>query len=489
MTSRGALVLVIVTLVAASCSPVSNPIAKSTTPPSGRPTWADCGGGFQCASVQVPLDYANPGAGTIAIAFNRKPATDQAHRIGSVLINPGGPGASGMQFVKDDVSALKVLNSRFDLVGFDPRGVGQSSPVQCLDGPQKDAFIALDPVLDDPQEKQASIQASKDFAAGCELHSGKILPFLDTPSAARDIDAIRAALGDAKLTYMGFSYGTFLGQTYAHLFPNHVRALVLDGVVDPALSANDILTAEVVGFQHNLDAFLADCNARRSAANPCGYAQSGDPATKLNALARRLDSAPIPAGNRSLTLGLASSGIIAGLYYQELWPLLDAGLTAADRGNGTALAGIADFLNERNPDGTYTNLIDALQAVDCLDRPVPTDIAYYDSLGPIFSRISPLLGPWLQYSNLGCAYWPVKPTGQAGPVTADGAPPILVVGGTNDPVTPYAWAQSVQGQLAGSVLLTRQGNGHTSSNDPCSVAAEDAYLINLTLPAAGTVCQ
>jgi pimeloyl-ACP methyl ester carboxylesterase len=484
------MVLVLVTFLAAACSRTSNPIAKtSPTPSPGQLTWTDCGAGFQCASVPVPLDYAHPDAGTIAIAFDRKPATNTANRIGSVLINPGGPGGSGMQFVKDDVSALTALNRRFDLVGFDPRGVGQSSPVQCLDGPQKDAFIALDPVLDDPQEKQAGIQADKDFAAGCTLHSGKILPFLDTPSAARDIDAIRAALGDAKLTYLGFSYGTFLGQTYAHLFPTHVRALVLDGVVDPALSANDILTAEVVGFQHNLDAFLADCNARRSGSNPCRYAQSGDPATKLKALVQRLDSTPIAAGNRSLTLGLATSGIIAGLYYQEFWPLLDAGLTAADSGNGTVLAGIADILNERNPDGTYTNLIDALQAVDCLDRPVPTDIAYYDSLGPVFSKISPLIGPWLQYSNLGCAYWPVKPTGQAGPVTADGAPPILVVGGTNDPVTPYAWAQSVQRQLAGSVLLTRQGNGHTSSTDPCSVAAEDAYLINLTLPAAGTVCQ
>jgi pimeloyl-ACP methyl ester carboxylesterase len=483
-------IVLLVTLVATGCTGTSNPIAKSSPAVSpGGLTWTDCGGGFQCATLQVPLDYSNPTSSTIGIAIDRKPATDQAHRIGSVLINPGGPGASGVQFAKDDASALTNLNRRFDLVGFDPRGVGQSSPVHCLDNAQKDAFIALDPMLDDPAEKQAGIQADKDFAAACELHSGKILPFLDTPSAAKDMDAIRAALGDAKLTYIGFSYGTFLGQTYAHLFPNHVRALVLDGVVDPALSANDLLTAEVVGFQNNLEAFLADCNARRSGSNPCRYAQSGDPATKLTALVHRLDSAPIPAGSRSLTLGLASSGIITGLYYQELWPALDAGLTAADGGNGTVLASIADILNERNPDGTYTNALDALEAVDCLDRPVPTDIAYYDALGPVFSKISPLLGPWLQYSNLGCAYWPVKPTGAPGPLSADGAPPILVVGGTNDPVTPYAWAQSVQRQLAGSVLLTRQGNGHTSSNDPCSAAAEDAYLINLTLPAVGTICQ
>ncbi len=484
------MVLVLVTLVAAGCSHISNPVATSTpTPSPSQLTWTSCGSGFQCASVQVPLDYAHPDADTIAIAIDRKPATDPANRIGSVLINPGGPGASGVQFAKDDASALRALNRRFDLVGFDPRGVGQSSPVHCLDGPQMDAYIAVDPLLDDPQEKTAGIQANKDFAAGCEQHSGKILPFLDTPSAAKDMDAIRAALGDAKLTYLGFSYGTFLGQTYAHLFPTHVRALVLDGAVDPALSANDLLTAEVVGFQRNLEAFLADCNARRSGSNPCRYAQSGDPATKLNALVQRLDRTPIAAGNRQLTLGLASSGIIAGLYYQEFWPALDAGLTTADRGDGTVLAELSDVLSERNPNGTYTNLLDALEAVDCLDRPVPTEIAYYDSLGPIFSKISPLLGPWLQYSNLGCAYWPVKPTGHPEPLTADGAPPILVVGATNDPVTPYAWAQSVQQQLAGSVLLTRQGNGHTSGNDACSAGAESEYLITLTLPAVGTVCQ
>jgi pimeloyl-ACP methyl ester carboxylesterase len=478
-------------LVITACTRVT-PTATTSPSPSataGQIAWTSCTGGFQCGTVQVPLDYAHPDAGSISIALDRKPATDQANRIGSVLINPGGPGGSGVQFLRDDISALTALNQRFDLIGFDPRGVGQSSPVQCFDAAQTDAYLALDPVLDDPQKKQAAIQADKDFDAACEQHSAKILPFVDTVSAAKDLDIIRAALGDAKLTYLGYSYGTFLGQTYAHLFPTHVRALVLDGVVDPSLSADDLLVAQLTGFEKNYEAFLADCNSRKSAAQPCTFAQSGDPATKLTALLQRLDTQPMQVGGRLLTRGLALNGVLFGLYYTFVWPYLDMALTKADQGDGTLLLALADQLWERSANGTYSNLLDALSAVDCLDRPVATDISHYDQLGPAFAKISPLFGPAFQYSNLGCAYWPVKPTGHAGPLTADGAPPILLVGGTNDPATPYAWAQSVNHQLAGSVLLTRVGNGHTSGDDPCAVAAENAYLINLTLPAPGTVCN
>ncbi len=439
--------------------------------------------------MQVPLDYSHPDAGTIGIALNRKPATDQANRIGSVLINPGGPGDSGITFLQGDVSALTNLNRRFDLIGFDPRGVGQSSPVLCLDDAQKDALNALDPVLDDPQEKEAAIQASKDFAAACEQRNAKILPFVDTPSAAKDLDVIRAALGDAKLTYLGFSYGTFLGQTYAHLFPTHIRALALESVVDPALSANDLLLPSLVGFEQNYQAFLADCNSRKSGPKPCAYAQSGDPATKLNALMQRLDNNPMAVGGRMLTRGLALNGVLYGLFYTVVWQYLDAALTSADRGDGRLLVALADALWQRQPDGTYPNYIDAIEAIDCLDRPVSTDITYFDQLGPTFSKISPLLGPAFQYSDLTCAYWPVKPTGHPGPLTADGAPPILLVGATNDPATPYAWAQSVNKQLSRSVLLTRAGNGHAAGDNACVNTAEEAYLISLTLPAPGTVCH
>ena len=485
------MVLVLVAFLAAACAPPSNPLAKnSPTSSPSRLTWSDCGGGFQCATVQAPLNYAHPNAGTIGIAISRKVATDTANRIGSVLINPGGPGASGIDFLRGEAGAMTNLNTRFDLVGFDPRGVGQSDPVRCLDGPQEDAFQALDPVLDDPQEKQAGIQADQTFAAGCMQKSSQVLPFVDTVSAARDMDVIRAALGDDKLTYLGFSYGTFLGENYAHIFPTRVRALALDGVIDPTLTPDDLLYAQLVGFEQNLQAFLTDCRARKTAATPCTYAQSGDPGTKLVAMMQRLDDSPLTVGNRQLTRGLAVTGVLYTLYDQSFWPYLDKALTLVDQNSGALLLQLADLYNGRNADGTYTNETDANVAVNCIDRSVPTDLAYYDALGAKFASASPLFGPAFQYSNLLCAYWPVKAVGTPGPITAPGAPPILVVGGTDDPATPYAWAQAVNQQLAGSVLLTRAGNGHTSYNSSaCAQQLIDAYLIDLSLPAAGTVCH
>jgi pimeloyl-ACP methyl ester carboxylesterase len=453
--------------------------------------WTSCSpSGFQCGTVRVPLDYAHPDKGTIDIALNRKPATDQGNRIGSVLTNPGGPGASGIQFLQGEAASMSNLNRRFDLIGFDPRGIGQSAPVRCLTGPEEDTFNAIDSVLDDQREKQTYIDADKNFAAGCMQRSAQVLPFVDTVSAAKDLDLIRAALGDDKLTYLGFSYGTFLGQTYAHLFPTHVRALALDGVLDPSLSANDLLLAQLVGFEHNLQAFLAECTSRKSSSSPCAYAASGDPGTKLTNLMTRLDTSPMPVGSRALTRSLAVIGVLLGLYSESFWPTLDQALTATDQGSGGLLLRLADFYLARNADGTYDNETDANFAVNCLDRPVPTDVATYDQLGPQYAKVSPLFGPAFQYSNLGCAYWPVPPTGHAGPLSADGAPPILLVGGTGDPATPYAWAQAVNRQLAGSVLLTRNGNGHTSYDaSTCAHAAIDAYLINLTLPAVGAVCS
>ena len=492
MVRRTAALAVILAVFATACSR-NSPTSSFPSPTpitTGSVVWTDCGAGFQCGTVQVPLDYSHPEAGTIGIALVRAPATDQANRIGSLLINPGGPGFSGIDWVRGSAPYLPDLNKRLDLVGFDPRGVGQSAPVRCLDGPQEDAFNALDPVLDDPQEKQVAIQANKDFAAGCMQLSAKVLPFVDTVSAAKDMDVIRAALGDAKLTYLGFSYGTFLGETYAHLFPTHIRALALDAVVDPSLSPNDDLLAYVTGFEANLQAFLADCLARRSSSSsPCEYAQSGDPGQKLIALMQRLDTNPLPVGSRLLTRGLAITGLQWRVFYQSTWPDLESALAQVDRGDGSGLLASADDLLGRNADGTYLNRDDANWAITCLDKPVPTDISAYDQLGPAFAKASPIFGPAFQYANFTCANWPVKATGHAGPLTADGAPPILLVGGTNDPATPYSGALAVHQQLASSVLLTREGNGHGSYGDSvCATIAEDAYLINLTVPAPGTIC-
>ena len=488
VTGRVATLLVLVTFLAAACTRNTPTASHSPTPsvPPGTIAWTDCGGGFQCGTLDVPLDYDHPEGRKISLALIRLPAKDNANRIGSLLLNPGGPGESGIEFLRGDVASMSNLNRRFDLVTWDPRGVAASTPVTCVDGAQEDAYLALDTVLDDPQEKQAAIQAVKDFAAGCEKRSGDLLPFMDSASTAHDMDQIRQAVGDEKLTYLGFSYGTYIGQWYAHLFPDRVRALSLDGVVDPTVSANDSLLAQVVGFEQNLQAFLKDCKARTS----CLYGRSGDPSTKLTALMNRLDTTPLRVGGRELTRALAMTGLLVSLYDEGLWRYLDQGLTSAENGDGRILLLLADAYNHRNADGTYSNLFNgAFHSTYCLDYTVPTDVAAYDALGPSFAKASPLFGPWSQYANLQCAVWPVKPKHTQGPITVSGAPPILLVGGTNDPATPYAEAQSVNRQIEGSVLLTREGNGHTSyDSSACAHAAEDAYLISLTLPAAGTVC-
>jgi pimeloyl-ACP methyl ester carboxylesterase len=480
-------------MVAISACSSSAPTAIPSTPATplaGRIAWTSCGGGFQCGTVQVPLDYAHPASGTIEISLNRKPATRPTQRIGSLLVNPGGPGASGIDFLVAFAPALAYLNRTFDLIGFDPRGVGRSAPVRCLDGPHLDAFFAFDGVLDDPQEKATAIQADQSFAAGCAQLSAKVLPFVDTASAARDMDVMRAALGDAKLTYLGFSYGTYLGEHYAHLFPTHIRAMVFDAVLDPSLSADDLNISQGASFDQNLKAFLADCAAHISAAPKCAFAQSGDPTTKINALMQGLDTTPLPVVNRALTRALALTAVAAELYDQSTWPDLDQGLTQAEKGNGALLMGFADSYLKRHPNGTYDNEIEANYAVNCLDHPAPTDIAAYDKLGPAYAQAAPFFGPSFQYSNLPCAYWPAKPTGHAGPLTAEGAPPILMVGGTNDPATPYAWAVAAHKSIANSILVTRNGNGHGSYGvSVCATVAEISYLVNLTLPADGTVCS
>jgi pimeloyl-ACP methyl ester carboxylesterase len=421
--------------------------------------------------------------------MNRKPATSPSQRIGSLLINPGGPGASGIDWLAASAPAFAILNKRFDLVGFDPRGVGRSAPVRCVDGPHMDTFVGLDGVLDDPQEKADAVQADKDFAAGCAQLSGKVLPFVDTVSAARDMDMMRSALGDDKFNYLGFSYGTYLGEHYAHLFPTHIRAMVLDAVLDPSLSADDLNISQAASFDQNLGAFLANCNAHASIAPKCAFAQSGDPAAKLNALMQRLDKNPLPVGSRLLTRALAQTGVERQLYDQSSWPELDLGLTQADADHGSLLMSFADSYLMRHPDGTYANEIEANYAVNCLDHPAMTDLSAYDKLGPAYAKASSFFGPSFQYSNLPCAFWPTQPTGHAGPLDAPGAPPILLVGGTNDPATPYAWAQAAHRQLTGSVLVTRQGNGHGSYGvSICATIAEINYLVSLTLPPEGTIC-
>lgn len=480
------LVLLVVTGCARlpGVSPASSPSAAAAPL-----AWHDCGGGFQCASLSVPVDYSDPNGRRISLALIRERATDPSRRLGSLLLNPGGPGGSGIDFLRRDAARdFKNLNTRFDLVSWDPRGVGESAPVICLDAPQLDKFLALDSVLDDPQEEAAFFQANQAFAIGCKRNSGYLLRFMDSESTARDMDRIRTAIGDSMLTYLGFSYGTLLGQWYAHLFPTHVRALALDGVVDSAGTGQASALAQLAGFEQNLQAFLADCRSR----NTCDYARSGDPGVKLNAAMAKLDVTPLQVGARQLTRRLAGDAVTIAMYNQDYWPRLDQALAQLDHGDGSGMLTLADAWNERNPGGTYSNFANgAFAATQCIDRigAPRTEIGPEDPIGPAIEKASPFFGPLIAWEGLYCEFWPELPRPYR-QVTVSGAPPILLIGATNDPATPYSWAKGVHNEIPDSVLLTRVGNGHTSYGfSSCIAAAEDAYLFSLTLPPSGTTCN
>lgn len=479
-----ALALLVALLVAAAGAFLA--IQHFVATPS--PVWSACGGEFQCSSVRVPLDYSNPSAASIDVAVVRRPAADGAHRIGSLLV--AGPNA-GVDFLRQNSAFYSDQFRRFDLVAFDERGFGRTSPVRCLSDFQIDAVNSVDTVLDDAQEKQVFLQASQAVAQACQQKAGRLLPFVDTASDARDVDAIRAALGEARITILAYGYGTYLAQIYAHLYPTHVRAMALDGVIDPTAGASLEWQLRAEGYQAELEAFLASCRSSAS----CALGQAGghivvhpDPGTTLAGLMQAIDQNPLRVGARTVGRRLAIAGLMLGLD-PIMWPQLDTALSDAVRGDGAALLALADAFDGRNSDGSYQIFPDAAAAQLCVDRQVSTDIAVYDSLGTTMSAASSIFGPAFQYVPLVCASWPVKSRSTSASLPAPGAPPILVVAGTHDPYYPPAGARAVHAQLAGSIFLMRDGYGVFSyPNSGCVRLAVNAYLTQLQPPALGAVC-
>jgi pimeloyl-ACP methyl ester carboxylesterase len=459
--------------------------------------WAQCGKRLQCATLQVPIDHASPTGAQLGLALARLPATDSSRRIGSLVVNPGGPGASGIEFVRQGAAVFPAaLRARFDIVGFDPRGVGKSSPIRCRTDPELDLEEELDPTPDTGAERQALADAARRVAAECGERAAALLPYVSTDAGARDLDLIRAALGDEKLTYLGFSYGTMLGATYAALFPDRVRALALDGAVDPTLWTGDpvaLLRGQASGFQAAWQSFLADCRGHRAR---CKLAQDGDPARVVARLLRRLDRHPLPIfgdADRHITEGFVTTAIVSALYSHEAWPVLAEALHQLwARRNGVLVVFLADLFTGRHVDGTHSNLQDAYDAVTCADWALPADPSAYLGLGAALRRIAPLFGAAIGLEPLVCSYWPARPASRVtGPFTAAGAPPILVVGTTGDPATPYPWARALVRALGPpAVLLTWRGRSHTAYGESrCAAAAVDGYLIDLEPPRPGTVCR
>ncbi|MGW1025103.1 alpha/beta hydrolase [Streptomyces sp. NPDC002577] len=462
-------------------------------------SWRDCGvPGFECSTLKVPLDYEKPDSGDIKLAVARKKATGPGKHLGSLLVNPGGPGGSAVGYLQA-YAALGYpaeVRARYDMVGVDPRGVARSEPVECLDGPQMDAYTKTDITPDDKRETDELAAAFKKFADGCESRSGAVLPHVSTVEAARDMDILRAALGDKKLNFVGASYGTFLGATYAGLYPERVGRLVLDGAMDPSLSARRLNEEQTAGFETAFRAFAEDCVKRTDC--PLGSQGSTPEAvgSNLKAFFQRLDAAPIAGGSsdgRKLTESLATFGVIAAMYDEGAWPQLRDALTAAMRKkDGAELLALADSYYERGPKGTYTNLMFANAAVNCLDLPAPfTSPEQVEQSLPAFEKASPVFGKALAWSSLSCAYWPVRPTGRAHRIEANGAAPIVVVGTTRDPATPYHWAEALAGQLSSGRLLTYEGDGHTAygRGSTCIDSAIDRYLLDGVAPVNGKRCS
>jgi pimeloyl-ACP methyl ester carboxylesterase len=361
--------------------------------------WSDCGKHFQCASIAVPRDYRDPSRGTLRVELIRLPAANPAKRIGSLVMNPGGPGGSGIEFVRDGAEQFpRELRQRFDLVGFDPRGVNASSPVRCIDN--LDGRAALDPTPDNARELAALVADAKAYAGACERRNAENLPYLSTDAVARDLDRIRAALGESKLTYLGFSYGTLIGSTYAALFPTRIRAMALDGAVDPSLGLEAFRAGQAVAFEASLRKFLADCAKRRS----CDFYEGGHSARAFDALMARIDRQSLPTphagGRRRVGPGLAWSAVLGAMYSDTSWSTLATALALAKAGDGSLMLLISDPFRGRKENGAYSNQQDAYTANTCLDFPAPTAVATYTAWAARLRKVAPHFAQQVAYNDL-----------------------------------------------------------------------------------------
>ena len=485
-------------------SPTSSPTPSPVVDTAGeearaafyaqQPTWVDCGAGYQCTRVSAPLDWDAPAAGAIEIAVKRLPASGSAEqRIGSLLINPGGPGGSGVERLAGIVDRAigADIRAAYDVVSFDPRGVGQSTPVTCGDDAAlTDRYYTRDPDIDNQADLDQARTLVRLFGRACLAATGPLLGEVDTVSTAHDLDLLRAVLGDSQLHFLGFSYGTFLGATYADLYPENVSRMVLDGALDPAQSLDDLLIGQAIGFENALRAYVTDCQAGGS----CPLTGGVDAGVaQVAELVDRAEETPIPAGDgRQLNGTLAFYGIVANLYSHRLWPNLTAALSEAiSSGTGVRLLADANRYLDRTPDGGYTkNANMARTAINCLDYPaVRRDYDQMVAFADRVAAVAPTFGEVFAM-GAGCEAWPFPATGVRHPITAEGASPILVIGTTGDPATPYAWSVALAEQLASGVLLTWVGEGHTAYGraGACVRGAVEGYLLTGTPPADGATC-
>jgi pimeloyl-ACP methyl ester carboxylesterase len=469
----------------------------TTAPPAAPPgglRWTACGS-LQCAGLAVPVDYAAPTGPTLTLALARKPARTPAARIGSLLINPGGPGDSGVDDLPGELRSLTAtLQNRFDIVSWDPRGVERSAPVHCSDpkaapggtagsSSSADSAPPLDPAPTTAAGQKALTDAYRAYGQACLQWSGDLVRHVGTDATAEDLDRIRIALGEDKLTFIGHSAGTLLGAVYADRYPGHVRAFVLDGPIDPSLTLDQMTLAQAVGFESALRSFFAWCDGTAT----CPWRPPDpDRTAAFTDLMDRIRQKPLTAsGNRIVGVDTFVSGVMSRLTARANWPSLGDALASAERGDGSPLATLAS--NYQN--GGASNAADARQSILCLDHPAPRDPNAYPALAEASKAQAPVFGPVFTWAALSCGVWPVPSTLTPKPVRAAGSPPIIVVGTTGDPATPEVWARALAGQFEHGVLVLRQGAEHVAYYySACVRAIVDRFVVDGVTPASGTAC-
>ncbi|MGA5288537.1 alpha/beta hydrolase [Streptomyces pseudogriseolus] len=440
---------------------------------------------WQCATLEVPLDRSKPDGETIGLALIRAEATGD-DRIGSLLFNFGGPGGSGVSTLPAYAETAADLRERYDLVSWDPRGTGGSGGVRCRDDKAIEAAeSSVDGTPDTPAEERVYLADAADFGKGCQKAAGKLMAHVSTTDTARDMDRIRQALGDEKMHYLGISYGTELGGVYAHLFPEKVGRMTLDAVVDPTADAIGHAKNQTRGFQTALDNYL-----RSTGQDP----EEGS--REIADLLDRIDAEPLPTSSpgRELTQSLAIIGIVLPLYSEASWPALTSALDAAQDGDGTELLALADGYNERDASGSYGTTTHAQRVISCLDDKQRPTVEETRKLLPEFEELSPVFGPFLGWDTASwCHDWPVPGQFETPEVSAPGAAPILIVGNTGDPATPYEGARRMADELGKDVgvMLTWKGEGHGAygSGSDCVDSTVNAYLLDGTVPQDGKVCS
>jgi pimeloyl-ACP methyl ester carboxylesterase len=477
--------------------PTTTPQPGATDPP--RPElapyyeqqldWESCRDRFLCATLTVPLDYRDADGDTIDLALLKVPAADPDRRIGSLVVNPGGPGAPGTDYAAQAEAVFRApLLDTYDIVGFDPRGTGGSAPVDCLTDDELDQYVAADPDPDTDAETREYLGWVETLGAGCAELSGDLAAHVTTVEAARDMDVLRAALGESAMAYFGASYGTKLGATYADLFPDKVGRLVLDGAVDLSIDSRQLSLEQAGGFETALRAYVEDCVGRED----CFLGDSVETGLdRIKGFLDEVDADPLPtSSDRELRVGNAFYGVVLPLYNRDYWPILDRALTTAFAGDGSALLLLSDVYHSREG-GRYTdNSTEALYAINCLDDPYAIGAAEVPAQVPAFEEVSPTFGSVFAWGLTTCLGVQAEATERDRDIDAAGAAPIVVVGTTRDPATPYQWAVNLADQLDPGVLVSRDGDGHTgyNSGNACVDTAVEDYLVGGTVPEDGLEC-